>query len=138
MNHPFIALRLEGLGLPFTRRYIILAGTTYDEERAGALRELIHAALPEARLTEAMTSEDAKGSGRIYRNALLILDSREEPEELSRRMKELEERAGRVRTPGGEVALDLDVVLCDDRVLRPADYSAPYFQSLYRQLNNNK
>ena len=132
-----IALRLEGLGVPFTRHYIILAGTTYDEERAGLLRNLIHAALPEARLTEAMTSEDAKGSGRIYRNALLILDSREEPEALDRRMKELEQEAGRIRTPGGEVALDLDVVLCDDRVLRPTDYAAPYFQSLYRQLNNN-
>lgn len=129
-----IGLRLEGLGVPFSHHYIILAGTTYNEDRARSLRELILEALPEARLTEAMTSEDAKGSGRLYRNALLILDSREEPDELARRMKELEERAGRVRTPGGEVALDLDVVLCDDQVLRPADYAAPYFQSLYHRL----
>ena len=130
-----IALRLEGLGVPFSHHYIILAGTTYEEDRAGSLRELILKALPEARLTEAMMSEDAKGSGRLYRNALLILDSREEPDVVARRMKELEERAGRVRTPGGEVALDLDVVLCDDRVLRPTDYAAPYFQSLYHRLN---
>ena len=82
-------------------------------------------------------SEDAKGSGRLYRNALLILDSREEPDVVARRMKELEERAGRVHTPGGEVALDLDVVLCDDRVLRPTDYTAPYFQSLYHRLNTD-
>lgn len=129
-----IGLRLEGLGVPFSHHYIILAGTTYDEDRARSLRELILEALPEARLTEAMTSEDAKGSGRLYRNALLILDSREEPDVLARRMKELEERAGRVHTPGGEVALDLDVVLCDDQVLRPADYAAPYFQSLYHRL----
>ena len=53
-------------------------------------------------------------------------------------MKELEQEAGRIRTPGGEVALDLDVVLCDDRILRPTDYAAPYFQSLYRKLSNNK
>lgn len=130
-----IGLRLEGLGVPFSHHYIILAGTTYEEDRAGSLRELILKALPEARLTEAMMSEDAKGSGRLYRNALLILDSREEPDVVARRMKELEERAGRVRTPGGEVALDLDVVLCDDRVLRPTDYAAPYFQSLYHRLN---
>ena len=129
-----IGLRLEGLGVPFSHHYIILAGTTYDEDRARSLRELILEALPEARLTEAMTSEDAKGSGRLYRNALLILDSREEPDVLARRMKELEERAGRIHTPGGEVALDLDVVLCDDQVLRPADYAAPYFQSLYCRL----
>ena len=132
-----IGLRLEGLGVPFSHHYIILAGTTYNEDRARSLRELILEALPEARLTEAMMSEDAKGSGRLYRNALLILDSREEPDELARRMKELEERAGRVRTPGGEVALDLDVVLCDDQVLRPADYAAPYFQSLYHRLNTD-
>lgn len=132
-----IGLRLEGLGVPFSHHYIILAGTTYDEDRARSLRELILEALPEARLTEAMTSEDAKGSGRLYRNALLILDSREEPDVLARRMKELEERAGRVHTPGGEVALDLDVVLCDDRVLRPTDYTAPYFQSLYHRLNTD-
>ena len=132
-----IGLRLEGLGVPFSHHYIILAGTTYDEDRARSLRELILETLPEARLTETMTSKDAKGSGRLYRNALLILDSREEPDVLARRMKELEERAGRVRTPGGEVALDLDVVLCDDQVLRPADYAAPYFQSLYRRLNTD-
>ncbi|OFR40233.1 MATE family efflux transporter [Porphyromonas sp. HMSC065F10] len=130
-----IGLRLEGLGVPFSHHYIILAGTTYNEDRARSLRELILEALPEARLTEAMTSEDAKGSGRLYRNALLILDSREEPDVVARRMKELEERAGRVHTSGGEVALDLDVVLCDDRVLRPTDYAAPYFQSLYHRLN---
>ena len=129
-----IGLRLEGLGVPFSRHYIVLAGTTYSGEEARRVRELILEALPEARLTEAMTSEDAKGSGRLYRNALLILDSREEPDVLARRMKELEERAGRVRTPGGEVALDLDVVLCDGQVLRPADYAAPYFQTLYRRL----
>ena len=132
-----IGLRLEGLGVPFSHHYIILAGTTYNEDRARSLRELILEALPEARLTEAMTSEDAKGSGRLYRNALLILDSREEPDVVARRMKELEERAGRVHTSGGEVALDLDVVLCDDRVLRPADYAAPYFQSLYHRLNTD-
>ena len=132
-----IGLRLEGLGVPFSHHYIILAGTTYDEDRARSLRELILEALPEARLTEAMTSEDAKGSGRLYRNALLILDSREEPDVLARRMKELEERAGRIHTPGGEVALDLDVVLCDDQVLRPADYAAPYFQSLYHRLTTD-
>ena len=132
-----IGLRLEGLGVPFSHHYIILAGTTYDVDRARSLRELILEALPEARLTEAMTSEDAKGSGRLYRNALLILDSREEPDVLARRMKELEERAGRIHTPGGEVALDLDVVLCDDQVLRPADYAAPYFQSLYCRLTTD-
>ena len=132
-----IGLRLEGLGVPFSHHYIILAGPTYDEDRARSLRELILEALPEARLTEAMTSEDAKGSGRLYRNALLILDSREEPDVLARRMKELEERAGRIHTPGGEVALDLDVVLCDDQVLRPADYAAPYFQSLYHRLTTD-
>ena len=132
-----IGLRLEGLGVPFSHHYIILAGTTYDEDRARSLRELILEARPEARLTEAMTSEDAKGSGRLYRNALLILDSREEPDVLARRMKELEERAGRIHTPGGEVALDLDVVLCDDQVLRPADYAAPYFQSLYHRLTTD-
>lgn len=132
-----IGLRLEGLGVPFSHHYIILAGTTYDVDRARSLRELILEALPEARLTEAMTSEDAKGSGRLYRNALLILDSREEPDVVARRMKELEERAGRIHTPGGEVALDLDVVLCDDQVLRPADYAAPYFQSLYHRLTTD-
>ena len=132
-----IGLRLEGLGVPFSHHYIILAGTTYDVDRARSLRELILEALPEARLTEAMTSEDAKGSGRLYRNALLILDSREEPDVVARRMKELEERAGRIHTPGGEVALDLDVVLCDDQVLRPADYAAPYFQSLYCRLTTD-
>lgn len=132
-----IGLRLEGLGVPFSRHYIVLAGTTYSGVEARKVRELILETLPEARLTEAMTSKDAKGSGRLYRNALLILDSREEPDVLARRMKELEERAGRVRTPGGEVALDLDVVLCDDQVLRPADYAAPYFQSLYRRLNTD-
>lgn len=132
-----IGLRLEGLGVPFSRHYIVLAGTTYSGEEARRVRELILEALPEARLTEAMTSEDAKGSGRLYRNALLILDSREEPDVLARRMKELEERAGRVRTPGGEVALDLDVVLCDGQVLRPTDYATPYFQTLYRRLTTD-
>lgn len=125
--------RLEGLGLPFAHRYIILAGTTLAGRRAEAVRETILAALPGARLTAAITTEDLHGGGRRYRNALLILDSRLEADDLSRRMKEIERRAGRTHSPGDEVALDLDVVLSDGEVLRPRDYDTPYFRALLRR-----
>lgn len=127
-----ISRGLMGLGLPFTRRYLILVGTTLSGEASGLVRRLIREALPEGQLSEAIVSEDAKGSGRIYRNALLVLDRAMEPEELQEELKALEQRAGRTHTPGGEVALDLDVVMADGEVLRPRDYDTPYFQALYR------
>lgn len=64
-----------------------------------------------------------------YLNAAVVLDSELDPTELHAIANELEERAGRVRTPGdrwGPRTLDVDLLLCDDRIIKTDALTVPH------------
>lgn len=64
-----------------------------------------------------------------YLNAAVVLDCELDPTGIHALAKQLEELAGRVRTPGdrwGPRTLDVDLLLCDDRVIETAALTIPH------------
>jgi 2-amino-4-hydroxy-6-hydroxymethyldihydropteridine diphosphokinase len=64
-----------------------------------------------------------------YLNAAAVVECALSPFELHDVARDLERRAGRVRTPGdrwGPRTLDVDLLLCDDRVIRTASLVVPH------------
>jgi 2-amino-4-hydroxy-6-hydroxymethyldihydropteridine diphosphokinase len=64
-----------------------------------------------------------------YLNAAAVVECDLEPEELHAVARDLEARAGRVRTPGdrwGPRTLDVDLLLCDDRIVRTESLVLPH------------
>ncbi|MDO5035504.1 MAG: MATE family efflux transporter [Porphyromonas sp.] len=129
-----MADRLEGIGKPFAQRYYVLVGSTHlDEEQQirQALREEWgrRGVLSPFYLTYENGAEEG---GRQYINAVLQLQSGKSLEELRTDTKRIERAYGRRVGDKVDVALDLDIVVCEGEVLRPADYETSYFQRGYR------
>ena len=64
-----------------------------------------------------------------YLNAAVVLDCGLDATQLHALAKDLEERAGRVRTPGdrwGPRTLDVDLLLCDDQVIETDTLTIPH------------
>ncbi len=74
------------------------------------------------------------GYGNDYANAVVSFDSTIDSPTLAQRLKELEISAGRIKDNKQTVALDLDVVIADDIILRPKDYDREHFQIGYKTL----
>lgn len=115
-------------------RYIISIGSnlpTGKEEVLNAI-EMLRQSYRLTAATEPYTSPDIRdASAPRYTNATAIIDTEIELEDLNRRFKEYEKERG--RQPGvKDVPADLDIVCCEDKILRPRDYNAPYFvEGLY-------
>jgi len=112
-------------------RYIISLGSNIpsgkeEVERAIArLDELgeIFAATPTYTTPDAYHPENAP-----YTNAIAIVGSEKNSEDLNRWLKAYEASRGRV-PKGKQIPIDLDLVCCGSEILRPKDYNAPYFVS---------
>lgn len=74
-----------------------------------------------------------KSAGMVYHNAVFEFDTQLDADSLNAALKQYEEDNGRDRsTP--VITIDLDLVVYDGEVLRPADFSHSYFLTGYRQL----
>lgn len=73
---------------------------------------------------------DCLGKGRKYMNAVVRLRVDGEESDFNAMLKHLEVRMGRTRECRalGIVPLDIDIVVWDGTVRRPADYAAAYFR----------
>lgn len=77
----------------------------------------------------------AKSAGMIYHNAVIELLTPLDSLKLNAELKHYEDIGGRDRsTP--IISIDLDLVVYDDEVLRPGDFSHSYFLTGYRQLTD--
>jgi 2-amino-4-hydroxy-6-hydroxymethyldihydropteridine diphosphokinase len=79
--------------------------------------------------TPTYQSDDIKdASAPRYTNAIAVIASPLQPAPLTALLKSYETANGRLREIGQPVAIDLDLVTCDAAILRPRDYTAPYFR----------
>lgn len=130
-----ISRRIEGIGKPFVSRYYISAATTV-KSRANELYSLLQERYPMADMTKWYETKDATGrSDKIYLNLVMQLDSPMALDQLNSELKSLEIEAGRDRS-SDQVALDLDIILQDKKVIRPSDFQQDYFKVGYNQLIN--
>ena len=74
------------------------------------------------------------GYGDDYANAVVAIETTLDHPTLDRMLKELEIASGRDKDDKKSVALDLDIVVADDKVLRPKDYEREYFQKGYNAI----
>lgn len=77
-----------------------------------------------------------RGATGKYHNAVALAYTSLSCEETVRLLKEYEKNAGRTidMKPLHIVPIDLDLVICDRTVLRPADMASEYFMIGYRQV----
>lgn len=75
-------------------------------------------------------------SKRMYWNCTGIIETNLDLDTLKNSFKTMEREAG--RTPDskltGDIPLDIDVVVWNNRVIRPRDWEQPYFQTGLKQL----
>lgn len=91
-------------------------------------------------LTDVFASEvyetPAFGGGDPYLNAVLAGNTTESHDALNARLKDYELQSG--RTPEvrsrGIVPIDIDIVIFDDKVLRPSDFARDFFRIGFEQL----
>lgn len=110
----------------------ILCLGSNTEDRDIILRDAV-AALTEfaeaVSCSEVYDGPSHNGIGRDYLNTVVVVRTTKEISEVDAIGKELETRAG--RTPEskttGVMPLDIDLVVWNDQVLRPYDFSRPHF-----------
>lgn len=119
-------------------RGYLVAGTNYGDRRANLLAAIsyVGSVCNITGQSEIYESPDFIGSGSPYFNVVLEIETAICESELDVMFKEYELRAGRTskRRERGEVPVDIDIVIWDDRIRRPLDYSSGYFRKGYSQI----
>lgn len=77
------------------------------------------------------------GDNSIYFNAVAMGRSHLSTRTLNSMVKRWELLLGRDRSAKHTVTIDIDIVLCNDRILRPRDFRRRYFVIGYNQLQRN-
>lgn len=89
-------------------------------------------------LSPVIETPSITGFGAPYLNMAAQITTALEPHELNDILKHTERTLG--RTPQSkqehQVPIDIDIVLCDTLILRPADYHTPHFQLCLSHLQN--
>lgn len=81
------------------------------------------------------SSPSINGDGTMYFNAVVRGLFQCDADELSVKCKEYEATHGRVHVKGMPVSIDIDVVVCNDCILRPKDASRYYFTRGVKELS---
>ncbi|MCM1450223.1 MAG: 2-amino-4-hydroxy-6-hydroxymethyldihydropteridine diphosphokinase [Clostridiales bacterium] len=117
------------------RAIISLGSNVPDKERivSRALRQLGDTIVAASQPYIDPVDNDATAP---YVNIVAIIDTHCDHLTLAQKYKTLEVQAG--RTPQskqlGLIELDIDIVIYDNEIKRPADYTSPHFQKGYHQL----
>lgn len=116
---------------------ISLGSNSYDREskiKEGI--EILKGYLSNAQVSSIYETNASNGTDMPYLNAVIHGETSHAPDEIVGHLKHLEKEAG--RTPElkreGIVPLDLDLIIYDNRILRPEDFQKHYFNKGYRQL----
>ena len=118
---------------------ILAIGSNYGDRAANIERalEVIRNLSKEEEVSSIYESPDCLGVGRNYLNAVARITVDEtELNALTARFKRLEAECGRTpeASARGEVCLDIDVVISDGKILRPADFRSFYFRKGYKEM----
>ena len=119
------------------RIVIGLASNTEDApEQMRKAMEWIKDTFNSCKFSEVYITDAERGATGKYHNAVALAYTLLSCEETVRLFKEYEKNAGRTidMKPLHIVPIDLDLVICDRTVLRPADMASEYFMKGYRQL----
>lgn len=117
--------------------FIGLASNTEDApEQMRKAMEWIKVTFNSCKFSEVYITDAERGATGKYHNAVALAYTLLSCEETVRLFKEYEKNAGRTidMKPLHIVPIDLDLVICDRTVLRPADMASEYFMKGYREV----
>lgn len=118
------------------RSYYIGIGSTYLENEK-KIKMLLRTSLPFNTLTfSSFYESDGVGCSTPlrYLNAVVRIETFVSVPEIVHSLKEIEREAGRTPLNKRDIPLDLDLVLVEEKVLRPKDFSQSYFQKGYQEV----
>ena len=112
------------------------SNTTDREFRVQQAIEALCGKFTDAHVSDVYESPAFNGKDDPYMNAVFAGMTTLDLDSAIAWLKELEKNSGRnqIDSIEGHVALDLDLVLWDRRIIRPTDFDRPYFNVGYRQL----
>lgn len=86
--------------------------------------------------SEIYESPDLLGTGVPYLNAVVEISISNDEDEVNRVLKKFETDSGRdtVRRSRGEVPVDIDIVIWNEKIRRQKDYESAYFLKGYEQI----
>lgn len=119
---------------------ISIGSNTDDrEERVRRAIDHIKTFVTECSVSSIYETEAINGKDAPYLNAVLHGLSPVNSVTLTKYLKDWELKEGREdkETANGKVAIDLDLVIFDSRILRPKDFERHYFNIGYRELLAN-
>lgn len=122
-------------------RYVIGLGSNCEPRELhlrNALNQL--AILSDSIYSSTHYESPALGGGKShYLNAVAEIESALNIEELNRQLKKMEVSEGRNEEARaeGRVPLDADIVMADDKILRPKDYSQYFFKRGFEELRSD-
>lgn len=101
-----------------------------------AANVLAKLAAGDAKCSEIYQCPSHNGLGNDYYNMVIEIFAKYDYQEIIDISKSLEKEAGRTSLSKitGEMPLDIDLVIWNNRVMRPYDFSRPHFQLGYSQL----
>lgn len=85
-------------------------------------------------VSDDIDNPDFTGCGPDYLNRLLSGTTSRPFPELKDALKNIETRLGRDRSTPGLVAIDIDIVVYGDRVVKPSEYTSPPCQFLLKSI----
>ncbi|MFI3240346.1 MAG: 2-amino-4-hydroxy-6-hydroxymethyldihydropteridine diphosphokinase [Bacteroidales bacterium] len=106
------------------------------EARVQAAIEWLRGLLSDCHVSHIYTTTACNGVGVDYFNAVLSGNYDGELIVIAPLIKRYEVKAGRIADDSKSVAIDIDVVISDDVVLREWDYNQRYFKIGYAVINN--
>jgi len=116
---------------------LCLGSNTSDASvRIARAIESLSRQLTVVKTSRAYINDDDTGRGAPYLNMVARCSTTMPLERLTDILAELEAEGGRTSASkaAAVMPLDIDIVVWDDRVVSPHDFSRPYFTTGYRQL----
>lgn len=89
-------------------------------------------------VTRDIDNPDFTGRGPDYLNRLVLGLSRFPFDLLKSALRDIESSMDRDRTTPGLVTIDIDIVVCNDRVIKPSEYTSPPCRTLLRIAQKNQ
>lgn len=120
-------------------RYTLSIGSNAPDKaaRMAAAKQWLADAFTDVVCSEIYTSAPISGIGPDYANMVAQVSADADTPRMIELGKEYERSCG--RTPQskvlGSVPIDVDVVICNGEIVRPAEYARPYFRRGYDSLS---
>lgn len=116
-----------------SREVVIMLGSNAGDRNANIDKALqaLTGLMTISRISRRLDSPDINGIYADYLNLVAVGHTQLDLDDLNEQLKNLEQRLGRDRSMPGVVTIDIDTVIYDGHIVKPKEYTALPFRTLY-------